>query len=249
MKKGERKGDTNYTKLLQGKGRNHWKGACSGDSFQVQEAGRPSRQPQAPLSRPTCQPQRFTLLRCGFLMMSYPRFFRSKARTGRCLEWHPRVGANSAQHGRAPQALRDRGASRVPVPSAAPMVLVQTWYRERPRSGCLLASQDPRASRPPGLSRTRVLQRGQGHSEIIGATPPVPEATCSALSAYSGPGTQQSESKVSHKADRQRVTISSTPAPIQGKKWPLRGQGVPGPSISLGDLPLSPVPAHLRCRS
>lgn len=68
-----------------------------------------------------------TLLRCGFLVTSYPRFFRGTGRGGPDLEWQARAGAKGAQRRREPQALRDRKASCVPVPSAAPMVLAQTW--------------------------------------------------------------------------------------------------------------------------
>lgn len=37
-----------------------------------------------------------TLLRWGFLVTSYPRFFRGTGRGGPDLEWHPWAGAESA---------------------------------------------------------------------------------------------------------------------------------------------------------
>lgn len=43
------------------------------------------------------------------------------------MEWHPWAGAESAWRRRLPQARRGREVSRAPVPSAAPMVLAQTW--------------------------------------------------------------------------------------------------------------------------
>lgn len=95
---------------------NHWKGAWE-DPSQAQEAGRrPPPPPDPGLGHPT-------LLRCGFLVTSYPRFFRGTERTGPGLEWLHRAGAKGARRGTAPQARLGRRASLGPVPSAAPMVL------------------------------------------------------------------------------------------------------------------------------
>lgn len=68
-----------------------------------------------------------TLLRWGFLVTSYPRFFRGTGRGGPDLEWQPRAGAEGAWSRRLTQAMRGKEVSRAPVPSAAPMVLAQTW--------------------------------------------------------------------------------------------------------------------------
>lgn len=70
-----------------------------------------------------------TLLRCGFLVTSYPRFFRGTERAGPDLEWQPRADAEGVQRGTPPQAWPRRSACRAPVPSVAPMVLEQTWHR------------------------------------------------------------------------------------------------------------------------
>lgn len=99
---------------------NRWNGAWE-DPSQAQEAGR--RPPPATgYGLGTV-----TLLRCGFLVTSYPRFFRGTGRTGPGLEWQHRAGAEGTQRGMAPQARLGRRASRGPVPSVAPMLLAQTW--------------------------------------------------------------------------------------------------------------------------
>lgn len=104
-----------------------------------------------------------TLLRCGFLVTSYPRFFRGTERAGPGLEWQPRAGAEGAQRGTAPQARPGRRTSRALVPSAAPMVLAQTWHRgETKVRGAFRPARPHVRRRTPSLSRGRVPRRGEG---------------------------------------------------------------------------------------
>lgn len=158
---------------------NRWKGAWEGP-----------RRRGAALCRhgiPACAilPSRtVTLLRCGFLVTSYPLFFRGTGRTG--LEWLHRAGAEGARRGTLPQARPGRRASLGPVPSAAPMVLEQPWYRgETKVRGAFRPGRPYARCRVPCLKPGPVLRKRAGGSRRVQganpAPPPRPPARLSGL--------------------------------------------------------------------
>lgn len=170
-------------------------------------------------------------------MTSYPRFFSGTGRAGRALEWQPRAGAGVGQLRTAPQARPGRRVSRAPVPSAAPMVLAQTWHGETPRSGG--------PSGRPGPARGQARVRGERAGVPPGRRrPPSPAAPRAALAAQrrgSGLGEPgRSESKL-----RKQIRCGRQPAP-RPPPSPQRGSGdpaarrVPKPPSPLDGAPRSP---------
>lgn len=121
MLRGGRKGQSKQSNIHQAKTEGPWKDAIG---FLPNPGGGASFPVNPGIQRPTLT---ITLLRWGFLVTSYPRFFRGTGRGGPDLEWQPWAGAEGAWSRRLLQAMRGKEVSRAPVPSAAPMVLAQTW--------------------------------------------------------------------------------------------------------------------------
>lgn len=151
------------------------------------------------------------MLRCGFLVTSYPRFFRGTGCTGPGLEWLQRAGSEGAQRGTVPLARLDRRASLGPVLSAVPMVLEQTWHREKPRSGAPSGQAGPRALQgtAPG-PRTRPREQGWGPEGLKAPAPPLLAATCARSPvAVRRPRQAQGKAKASPGSRSMRVTAAS----------------------------------------
>lgn len=121
MSRGGRKGQSKQSNIHETKPEGPWKDAIG---FVPSPGGGASFPANHRNQLPT---RTITLLRWGFLVTSYPRFFRGTGRGGPDLEWQPWAGVESAWRRRLPQAMRGREVSRAPVPSAAPIVLAQTW--------------------------------------------------------------------------------------------------------------------------
>lgn len=156
-----------------------------------------------------------TLLRCGFLVTSYPRFFRGTGRTGPDLEWPPRAGAEDVQRGTAPQARLARRASLGPVPSAAPMVLPQTWHwGETKVRGAFRPGRPYACCRALGLSPRHVLrERARGSRRVKGASPAPPRRHLSGFLCLrcAGLAWRPAKRKRAQESDSVRVTAAPPP--------------------------------------
>lgn len=167
-----------------------------------------------------------TLLRCGFLVTSYPRFFRGTGRGRPVLEWQPRAGAGGAQRRTAPQAWRGRRATRAPLPSDAPMVLAQTCHGEKPRSGA-----PPGQPGPTRVEGHRVSARDASAGFKPRSPCPSPAATCATPSRRlrrAGLAKPRAKRKQAQEVDPVRAIARATSAPVpEEKKRRLRGKDSP----------------------
>lgn len=156
-----------------------------------------------------------TLLRCGFLVTSYPRFFRGTGRTGPGLEWQPRAGAEGVPRGTAPQARLARTASLGPVPSAAPMVLPQTWHRgETKVRGAFRPGRPYACCRALGLSPRHVLrERTRGTRRVKGASPAPPGRHLSGFLCLRCAGLAQRPAKRKQAQEADSVRVTAAPPP------------------------------------
>lgn len=187
------------------------------------------------------------MLRCGFLVTSYPRFFRGTGRPEPGLEWLQRAGSEGAQRGTAPLARLDRRASLGPVLSAVPMVLEQTWHRgETKVRGAFRPGRPTRAAGRCAWAPGTSSGAGPGSQSLSGAGPAPARGHLRALSgcgAQAAPGAGQSESKAQEADLCGRQPRHPCPRSREEATAPL---GAPGPASALTGVPSVPSPPEPR---
>lgn len=187
------------------------------------------------------------MLRCGFLVTSYPRFFRGTERTGPGLEWLQRAGSEGAQRGTAPPARLDRRASLGPVLSAAPMVLEQTWHRgETKVRGAFRPGRPARAAGRSAWAPDTSSGAGPGSRGLRGAGPAPPRRPpARALRLRcAGLARRRAKRKQAQEADLCGGRPGH-PCPRSREEATAR-RGVPEPATALAWVPSVPSPPESR---